>query len=121
MLHTLMKGLLQSVFMWTLAVIQLISKKKVGPERRKTDRYRNNLATLDVRITNFPIRNSIFPCKESCFTKGVSCFIPDSKSSTAALGSSGMNATKLEAQKYLSILFQLMICIGMYDECVMYY
>jgi hypothetical protein len=88
---------------------------KVGPQRGKTDRYRNNLATLDIRIKNFSIRNSAVPCKKACFTKGVSCFIPDSKSSTAALGSSGMNATKLEAQKYLSILFQLMICIGMYN------
>ena len=38
--------------------------------------------------------------------------MPVSKSSSAALGQSTMNATRVEAQKYLSLCFQLMLCIG---------
>ena len=38
--------------------------------------------------------------------------MPLSKTSAAALGQSTMNATRVEAQKYLSLCFQLMLSIG---------
>ena len=105
MLHTLNKGLLQNVFMWTLSVIYLVSQK------RNTVRYRHNLNVIDKRMRRFPIRQSILPCEAVNFP-GVSCFIPESKSTKAYLTKQYMNPTKLEAQKYLSLLFQLVICIG---------
>ena len=105
MLHTLNKGLLQNAFMWTLSVIYLVGEKK------NTPRYRHNLKVIDERIRRFPIRQSILPCQAVNFP-GVSCFIPESKSTKAYLTKQYMNPTKLEAQKYLSLLFQLIICIG---------
>ena len=110
-LHTLNKGLLQNVLMWTLSIIYLVSNKKSGHGRSLRRHYSENLVMLDVRMRRFPIRQSILPCRGVSFP-GVSCFLPDSKSTWAYLSKQQMNATKLEAQKYLSILFQLCICIG---------
>ena len=109
MLHTLHKGLLQNVFMWALSIVYLISSKSArGGNSRH---FANNLLLLDQRIRRFPIRQSILPCASYKF-HAVSCFIPDGKSSKSYLSKQYMNATKLEAQKYLSMLFQLTICIG---------
>lgn len=46
------------------------------------------------------------------FYGGASKYMTVAKSSKAALGQSTMNATRLEAQKYLSLCFQVMLCIG---------
>ena len=110
-LHTLNKGLLQNVLMWTLSIIYVVSQKKSGHGHNKRRHYSENLVKLDVRMRRFPIRQSILPCRGVSFP-GVSCFLPDSKSTLAYLNKQQMNATKLEAQKYLSLLFQLCICIG---------
>lgn len=108
MLHTLHKGLLQQVFMWTLVIVYQCSKKRFRGQLK----YENNFNLLDERIKYFSVKNSIFPCEPHVFNEGVSPYMPAAKG-TASAGSKGvMNATKLEAQKYLSILFQLMLSIG---------
>ena len=106
MLHTLNKGLLQNTFMWTLSIIYLVSEKRVRQRQ-----YRHSLKVLDERMRRFPIRQSVLPCDAINFP-GVSCFIPEVKSTKAYLSKQYMNPTKLEAQKYLSLIFQLSICIG---------
>lgn len=55
-LHTLHKGLLQQVFMWTVSVIQL-----VGRVCQKHDKYKNSFLELDKRIDNFPRLHSVSP------------------------------------------------------------
>lgn len=108
MLHTLLKGLLQQIFMWTLVVINICSKKRYNGILM----YENNFHLLDARIKFFQVKNSIFPCEPHIFSQGVSPYLPSSKTTIQAASSGVMNATKLEAQKYLSIVFQLMISIG---------
>lgn len=108
MLHTLLKGLLQQIFMWTLVIINLCSKKRC----KGSLLYENNFHLLDRRIKFFGVKKSIFPCEPHIFPQGVSPYLPSSKTTNQAASSGVMNATKLEAQKYLSIVFQLMISIG---------
>ena len=55
-LHTLHKGLLQQVFMWTISVIEL-----VGRISRTKETYKNCFMELDKRIDNFPRLNSVSP------------------------------------------------------------
>ena len=46
------------------------------------------------------------------FYGGASKYMSVAKSSAAALGQMSMNATRVEAQKYLSLCFQVMLCLG---------
>jgi hypothetical protein len=55
-LHTVLKGLLQQVFMWTLSVIQIVSK--LSP---KGSIYKNPFKELDKRIADFPRLHSVCP------------------------------------------------------------
>lgn len=55
-LHTMHKGLLQQVFMWTLSVIQL-----VGKNSRKGSPFCNPFKELDKRIEDFPRLQSVSP------------------------------------------------------------
>ena len=101
-LHTVLKGLLQECFMWTLAIVKMIGKA--------FPKFATNLALLDDRIINFPRLHSIVPVGKHLFTDGLSRYVVDK--STVALGKGSLNATKLEAQKLPAILFQMMLSIG---------
>lgn len=108
MMHTLLKGLLQQIFMWTLVVISLCAKKRYNGLLM----FEKSLEILDRRMKFFPLKQSIFPCEPHMFIQGVSPYIAGAKRSMSGASQAVMNATKLEAQKYLSILFQLMLSIG---------
>ena len=101
-LHTVLKGLLQECFMWTLAVIKMIGA--LHPK------FSNNLAVLDDRIINFQRIHSINPVGDHLFREGMSRYVVEK--TTTNLGKGHMNATKLEAQKIPSAIFQLMLSIG---------
>lgn len=62
MLHTLMKGLGQSVAIWTALLIDSVRVTRFPGER--VLKYSNNLSILDKRLKNFPRKNSATPCGE---------------------------------------------------------
>ena len=106
-LHSLIEGVIKNVIEWTAIIIFLIDIicKKESSHR---------MGILDIRIKNFPYRQSLYPFEKCHFTQGFSYYFNQSYCETLTKGT-GFMTKRLPGWKLPSLLFQLMFAIGTED------
>ena len=111
-MHTVLLGLVKDVFIDTMDVIWLIGRN-VDPIR-----YANNISELDSRIIHFPRKHAIAPFILFPFSEGITKLQTASKEKSAKQREGSRSSGKIEAQKFPSLIFMMIISIGVNGDIV---
>ena len=103
---------MKDAFIDTMDVIWLIGRK-IDPAR-----YENNISDLDMRIINFPRKHPISPFILFPFSEGITKLQTASKEKSSKQQEGNRSSGRIEAQKFPSLIFMMIIAIGVNGEIV---
>ena len=109
LLHTLLKGLLESVVAWILQILIAISKSKLAPFKEYNDCCRR----LDKLLSQFPQKHALHPVRLWHFGKGATCFMKSEALKAGKQGGgTGMFTGGFPAWHFPALALQILLCFG---------
>jgi len=109
LLHTLLKGLLESVVAWILQIVLGFSKSKHSAFKDYTDCSKR----LDMLLSQFPQKHALLPVRFWHFVKGATCFMKSEALKAGKQGGgTGMFTGGFPAWHFPPLALQILLCFG---------